>query len=118
MPRKVIRCKVVATRPKVARAKAKVAPIVPQSINPHYQCRDVTKENRDTLRGGCYFVQLAGESVFRTARFTRGDGFYEHKQPVQPVRVFTCDRMDAKAYCNLPIDGLPAGCDPALRPYL
>ena len=120
MPRKVIRRKVVATRPKVARtkAKAKVAPIVPQSINPSYQCRDVTKENRETLRGGCYFVQLAGETVFRTARFARGQGFHEHQREVQPVRVFTCDKADVDAYIGRGTDGFITGADPSVRPYI
>jgi hypothetical protein len=102
--------------------KRQAAPLImPQSITPDYQPRDVTADNRETLRGGCYFVQTNASEPFRIARFTRGKGFWQHETQVFPLRVFTCSADDAKGvYCGQPIANLQAATsgDPALRPYL
>lgn len=111
---------VKATR---VRKTGKPAPFVfvpPVSVNPYYTPRDVTHEDRATLRGGVYFVQLVKGGDWTIARFKRDEGFRVHLDFVQPLHVWTCDKADFDVtYRNASTDCLEAvQANPFARPYL
>jgi hypothetical protein len=89
----------VRRKPAKAR-KAKPSPYVelypePVSVNPAYTPRDVTTQDRATLRGGVYFVQCAPSAPWEVARWNRqAQTFHVHEREVRPLRVFTCDKDD------------------------
>ena len=109
--------------PKRKPATAKRAPlIIPLSCNPAYTPRDVTHEDRATLRSGIYFVQLTAGAPFTFARFSRAEQtFAHHKNIVHPLRVYTCDKDDLKgSYLNAGTDDLSKAQEGAglLKPYI
>ena len=106
-PVKAARVRRATLKRKPATAK-RASLIIPLSCNPAYTPRDVTRDDRATLRSGIYFVQLTAGAPFTFARFSRAEQtFAHHKHIVHPLRVYTCDKDDLQGeYFNGRTDDL------------
>lgn len=111
----------VRKAPKAKRTVHVYVPATPMSLDASYTPRNVTHEDRATLRGAIYFVRLTPGAQFTLARFARGEGFHAHGAKVTPCEVWTCAKADIDTlYIVRPTDCLGAvqSGNPLARPYL